>query len=293
MFGFYNVRKSPGPTSHNLVATLRRRLPRKTKVGHAGTLDPFAEGVLVLCVGPATRLAEFVQQQIKRYHATIRLGARSTTDDPEGKITPVDSDIPPPSEAAIRDVLGRFVGTIEQVPPAHSAVHVAGRRAYDLARKGQAPELPAREVCVSRIDLLRCEGMELEIDLTCSTGTYIRSLARDIGEALGTGGYCAALTRTAVGRFGYDDARNLDALDLRADLVTPQAGIDLRIISVEADDAAHLRNGRSISADCLGPLVPATGQCVSLVDAEDRLLAIARLDPEGARLKPEKVFHGE
>lgn len=292
MFGFYNLRKPPGPTSHDLVAGLRRKLPRKTKVGHAGTLDPFAEGVVVLCAGPATRLASFVQDQPKAYRAVVRLGVRSTTDDPEGTLSPAEN-ASLPDEKTIRTALGAFVGHIRQVPPAHSAVHVNGRRAYELARKGESPKLQAREVHVHAVELLDRNGPDLTLEVRCGSGTYIRSIARDLGEALGTGGYCASLRRTAIGHFTLEEAREPDALDLSRDLVKPQAGIGLPIVSISDAEARALRNGRPIPTSCLGPLVLRDDQQVSLVDGRERLLALAGLAGEGTLLQPTRVFPTE
>ncbi|MCD4825672.1 MAG: tRNA pseudouridine(55) synthase TruB, partial [Phycisphaerae bacterium] len=165
-----NVYKPKGPTSHDVVVQVRRMLPRKTRVGHTGTLDPFAKGVLVLCVGQATRLAEFVQSQPKRYVAVIKLGAVSDTDDPEGTITPTP-DATPPTEQQIRDVLKNFVGEIQQVPPAHSAIHIDGQRAYELAREGKDVEIPARPVKVFKLSMRRYEYPKLQIDVHCGSGT--------------------------------------------------------------------------------------------------------------------------
>lgn len=212
MFGLLNINKPVGPTSHDIVARVRKLLPRKTKVGHAGTLDPFAEGVLVLCVGKATRLADYVQLSPKTYQATFFLGAQSTTCDVQGEITPVEVESIP-TQPLIQQVIEKFRGEISQIPPAHSAVHVQGRRAYELARSGVEFELSPRNVTIHEIDVLRYDWPELEIKVKCSSGTYIRSLARDIARDLGTDGYCKALTRTAIGRFEISQAVSLDGLD--------------------------------------------------------------------------------
>jgi tRNA pseudouridine55 synthase len=284
MFGFFNVNKPPGPTSHDIVAGIRRMLPRKTKLGHAGTLDPFASGVLVLCVGPATRLAEFVQRQVKRYTATIALGATSTTDDIEGEISTA-AGLTQPHQQRVLEVLAGFVGDIRQAPPAHSAVHVDGQRAYKLAREGKAVEPPARTVTVRELTLLKYDWPRLEIDVTCGSGTYIRSLARDIGGELGCGGYCRSLTRVAVGGFDLQSAVRPEELDPSRDLLAPQTGLDIPLLEIQSHDAADIRMGKSIILSD----APAE-QTVGLVGPDGQLLAIAAATEDGKTIKPKKVF---
>ncbi|MBN1942182.1 MAG: tRNA pseudouridine(55) synthase TruB [Phycisphaerae bacterium] len=286
MFGFLNVNKPAGPTSHDVVAWIRRLLPRKTKVGHAGTLDPFASGVLVVCVGPATRLAEYVQRRAKRYTARITLGATSTTDDAQGDVQPTGCEIPC-SGIDVQNVLPRFVGKVRQVPPAHSAVHVAGRRAYQLARAGQDVPLSPRTVAIQMIRLLRYDWPTLDIDVRCGGGTYIRALARDIGEALGVGGYCSSLTRTAVGPFVLETAVGLDDVDPARDLLPSTVGLDIPTIWLGEEQVAHLRHGRRVAVafDAL----PAGATEVALLDKAGRLLAVAKTEGEGI-VQPSKVF---
>jgi len=287
MFGLFNVNKPVGPTSHDVVASVRRLIGRKIKVGHAGTLDPFASGVLVLCVGPATRLADTVQSQPKRYVAEVTLGVTSATDDTEGPITPTPA-AGPVSEARVRDVLVRFVGRIMQVPPAHSAVHVDGRRAYKLARKGERVDLPPRPVTVHAVELLRCDAGRLELDVRCGSGAYIRSLARDIGAALGVGGYCSCLVRTAIGDFRVEDAIAPDVLDPQRHLLPAVLAVaTMPKITAAAADREQLARGRAIHLE-QAPPAPA-GSEIAVIDARGRLLAIATLDA-GGRLRPAKVF---
>src|SRR5262249_45363855 len=161
---------------------------RGTRLGHTGTLDPLATGVLVLCVGSATRLADYVQRMSKTYRSLFRLGARSDTDDADGAVTPV-AGAAAPEPAALEACLRQFVGTIEQVPPAYSAAKVTGQRAYDLARRGREVSLQARAVQVHGIEVLRYDYPELEVEVRCGKGTYIRALARDLGARLGCGAY--------------------------------------------------------------------------------------------------------
>ena len=287
MIGFLNVDKPPGMTSHDVVAAVRRRLPRKTKVGHAGTLDPFATGVLVLCVGPATRLACYVQSQPKRYAAEVTLGATSTTDDPEGKIAPTPGAEPVPLDE-VRGALEAFVGEIQQVPPAHSAVHVGGRRAYKLAREGERPELPARRVVVHAIELTGYDWPVVGLDVRCGSGTYIRALARDIGRELGVGGYCSALARTEVGCFTLDAAVPLDALDPERRLIPVADGLPtMPQVRLGAAGAARLCQGQAVAADAELPLPSSE---VLVVGQGGDALAIARVAGDGLTLQPRKVL---
>jgi len=283
MFGFLNVRKPPGPTSHDIVAHVRRLVGREVKVGHAGTLDPFAEGVLVICVGPATRLASYVQAAPKRYLAEITLGATSTTDDREGELTHTP-DAAPPVEPDVQNVLTSFVGPIQQVPPAHSAVHVNGRRAYKLARAGEDVQLAPRPVTIHGIVLVCYEYPLLTIDVRCGSGTYIRSLARDVGTALGAGGYCSKLTRTEVGPFHLDTAKSPDALNPQGDLLPPLVALDsLEKLTVDDEGTAKLLLGQAVR-------IPDDTPCgeVAAVAPDGRLIAIVSAEP-GA-LRPKKVF---
>ncbi len=208
--GLLNLNKPIGVTSRDVVDRVSRPL-RKVKVGHAGTLDPLASGVLVVCVGPATRLIEYVQRMPKTYRAVVRLGATSDTLDADGTV--VEAENPPvPTECQVREALASQVGTIEQLPPQYSALRVGGRRAYDLARAGREVELAPRPVEVHRIDLRLYEWPRIEVEVHCGSGTYIRSIARDVGEALGCGGLIEVLTRTAIGPFLLPDALDPEAL---------------------------------------------------------------------------------
>jgi len=289
MFGLLNINKPVGPTSHDIVARVRKLVGRKVKVGHAGTLDPFANGVLVVCLGPATRLADYVQRQTKGYRAGITLGAVSNTHDIQGEITerpdaaPVDID-------NVRSVLETFAGQIDQVPPAHSAVHVDGRRAYDLARAGHELDLPSRQVNVYHISLATYEYPNLTIEVSCGSGTYIRSLARDIGEKLGVGAYCSNLARTGVGKFDIATAIGPDNLDPAADLIDPIEALDaLTRIAVDATDRNRLAMGKTVT---LSAAVDDPTPEIAVTDISGRLIALAKLTdtPDGQLLQPSKVF---
>lgn len=285
MLGFLNACKPPGPTSHDIVAQVRRRVPPGVKVGHCGTLDPFAEGVLVLAVGRATRLARYVQDQPKRYMAEVMLGATSTTDDPQGRITPAPGAAEP-NEQAVRQAVGSFVGEIMQAPPAHSAVHVDGHRAYELARRGRQVDLPPRRVVVHEIRIVRYAFPKLELDVRCGSGTYIRALARDIGVKLGTGGYCSALKRTEVGPFAVEKAVEPEQIDPARHLLSPLMALTaLPKITVDEHQARLLAFGKFLRV-CSQP---GSGK-VAVVDPQGRLLAIAWINPVDELLRPHTVL---
>lgn len=208
----FAIYKAVGPTSHDVIYRLKRLFPGQ-KIGHAGTLDPLASGILVVGIGrAATKLLHAAELNEKEYRATIRFGATSTTDDAEGEKTPVHS-AKPPSVADIEAVLKQFTGTIEQTPPAYSAVKIAGTPAYKLARRGQVVELKSRSAQIHSIKLLSYSWPEAEIQVRTGRGVYIRSLARDIGSTLGVGGYISALERIRVGRFTKADVVSFTQLE--------------------------------------------------------------------------------
>jgi tRNA pseudouridine55 synthase len=200
MDGFLVIDKPTGMTSRDVVNIAQRWFPRKTKIGHAGTLDPLATGVLVLCVGAATKLVERVQAMGKTYRTRILFGFTSTTDDADGTIAAYAAG-EVPTETMIRELLTQFVGEIQQLPPTVSALKIDGRRAYDLARRGEQVILRARTVRVDAIRLLGYEWPHLDLEIDCGKGTYIRSIARDIGEKLNCGGLVQTLRRTRIGGF--------------------------------------------------------------------------------------------
>lgn len=209
--GVINLDKPAGLTSARLVDRVKRLLPRGTKIGHAGTLDPFATGVLLLLVGKATKSCEALMGQRKGYEATVKLGARTATDDLEAPEEPVEG-YAIPTEEEVRAAVATQVGAIEQRPPAFSAMKVGGQRAYKLARQGEAVEIKPRTVQVYSIDVLGYEWPIVRLRVECGRGTYVRAIARDLGEAVGTGGYLTELRRTFVGAFHADDAVTLETL---------------------------------------------------------------------------------
>jgi tRNA pseudouridine55 synthase len=287
MHGFLNIDKPAGLTSHDVVARIRR-LARQKRVGHAGTLDPAATGVLVVAIGVATRLIEYVQDDTsKRYEAVVRLGATTTTDDADGKVL-ASAPVPPLEHAAVEAALARFRGPIMQIPPMYSALHHAGRRLHELAREGQIVERAPRPVTIERLDLLDWSPPLLTLDILCGKGTYIRALARDLGEAIGCGAHLHTLRRTAVGAFRVEDAVPLDALLADAvllpeALLPPERAVaDWPAFALDEAEARQVRNGLAIARP------GAEGARARALDPEGKLLAV--LMHEGQRWKPEKVF---
>jgi tRNA pseudouridine55 synthase len=261
--GILLVDKPGGITSHGVVARARRALGTR-KVGHAGTLDPMATGLLILGVGPATRLLTYLVGLGKTYTATIRLGESTTTDDAEGEpIARADASSTP--REAVDAAIARLTGEIDQVPSAVSAIKVDGQRAYARVRAGEDVELAARRVTVSRFEVLAerrdpaAGVLDLDVVVDCSSGTYIRALARDLGAALGVGGHLTALRRTAVGPFAVADAVAVDDIAPGA-LREPGAIASALFPSVDLDDdrAAQLADGKRIPVDASdAPIVAA------------------------------------
>ncbi|TSC74718.1 MAG: tRNA pseudouridine55 synthase [Parcubacteria group bacterium Gr01-1014_44] len=210
--GIYNIYKPPGPTSHDMVDQVRK-LSGEQRVGHAGTLDPFAEGILIVAIGReyTKKLGQFLKQD-KVYKATIKLGAESDTGDLTGNIIEARPQLGH-GKREVERILKSFIGEIEQVPPAFSAIKIKGRKAYELARKGIMPDLKPRRVKIYSLKVLKYRWPYLEIETRVSSGTYIRSLARDIGQALKTGGYLEKLVRTKIGRFDIKKSIKLLGLD--------------------------------------------------------------------------------
>ncbi len=250
-FAFLNIDKPAGVTSRVVVDRVAR-LVGGTKVGHCGTLDPLATGVLVLAMGPATRLASFVQRMPKQYTATFLLGRESATDDIEGEVT-LRGDDPVPSTGEIVAALPRFTGAIEQRPPVYSAVKVRGRRAYRAARAGETLDLKARTVHVYRLELVRYEYPELTLAIECGGGTYVRSLGRDLASTLGTAAAMSALVRSGVGSFRLEAAcklADLNAGNLAQHLLPPATALGaLPKLLVSEAEARRLRSGLSIDRD--------------------------------------------
>ena len=289
--GVLPVDKPRGPTSHDVVAVARRALGTR-RIGHTGTLDPFATGLLLLCIGPATRLAEFLTGLPKRYRARVRLGVRTTTDDPEGEVEASSEGWRALTRADVERALGALRGPILQTPPRFSAKKVGGRTAYDLARRGEDVVLEPAAVEVLALDITAWEPPELELDVRCSSGTYVRALARDLGEALGVGAHLTALRRTEVGAFGVEGALTLDRLGEpaaveQAWIAPARAVAHLPSVRVSAEDAARLAHGVAVGLG--GAEVASEADAVAVLNVE-ALVAVAARD--GDRLRPRKVFVG-
>ena len=295
MDGILVANKPAGPTSHDVVA-LVRRLAATKRVGHGGTLDPFASGVLPLFLGRATKVVEYHLGDSKGYLATICFGASSVTDDLEGELTPVDG--PAPSRDAVEAALGSFLGEVSQRPPAYSAVKVAGRRAYAMARAGETVELAERRVTIESLALESWDGSDPErpiaiVDVRCSAGTYVRALARDLGAAVGNAAYLGALIRTASGPFTLEQATPVDDLRaaaadgverLAALLLPVDAGLDgLPSVTVDAAALGAIVRGQFVKSPKRFDDGP-----IRVRDEGGTLVAIARY--RDGRLAPDKVL---
>jgi tRNA pseudouridine55 synthase len=274
MNGLLVIDKPGGVTSRDAVNRAQRWLPKGAKVGHTGTLDPLATGVLVLCVGAATRLADLIQGMGKTYRSRFRLGARSDTDDADGAVTPTP-DAAPPGEAALRDALATFVGEIEQVPPAYSAIKLGGRRAHDLARGGKVVSLAPRPVRVDAIRLLVYAWPFADVEIDCGKGTYIRAIARDLGVRLGCGGLVETLRRTRVGPFTAEQGVGLDVSpeEGRAKLLPAKAAfVNWSAVKLMNDAERRFCSGQV--AEYLRLIELGPGQTVPVLNVADELIGM-------------------
>ncbi|NLX99536.1 MAG: tRNA pseudouridine(55) synthase TruB [Rhodopirellula sp.] len=275
--GLLNLNKPVGITSRRVVDMVQR-LDRGVKVGHAGTLDPLASGVLVLCVGAATRLIEYVQRMPKRYRASFLLGRESATEDVEGEVIEL-ADPPIPAREQIDTAARALVGEIQQRPPAYSALKIKGRRAYDLARNGQEVELAARTVVVHRIDVLGYEYPALEIEVECGSGTYIRSLGRDLAQSLGTMGVMSALLRTGIGVFSIESALDPESLtkeNWTERLLPPRLAVErLPQVTLDREQTRRILSGQTTA----GTDFPQDAAEIAAIDEGGRLIAL--LAPRG------------
>lgn len=288
-FGLILVDKPIGPTSHRVVHRVRQGTGIR-KVGHAGTLDPRASGLLVLCLGAATRLSEYISSSSKRYEAVVRFGASTRTYDGDGEVVSRSTQIP--SREQVDAALQAFTGEIQQVPPPFSAVKIAGQRAYELARSGKDVDLGPRTVTIYALRVVDYQPPDLALEIECSAGTYIRSLAHDLGERLGCGAYLAALRRTKAGPFSLDQAVTLDRLEHAfLDGTWPsyfhsptEALPDFARLQLDAEQADRIRLGHSIAA------APVARGLACALDPQGELVAILEATDDGQQWHPRKVF---
>lgn len=302
--GVLLIDKPAGITSFDVIRKMRRMLQTK-KIGHAGTLDPFATGLLVLCVGHYTRFAGYLTEDDKAYVATVELGVETATHDTEGEVVQ-RAKIPNDWDKELEQILPRFRGEISQVPPAYSAIHIDGKRAYDLARKGEKVEIPARTITVHELRASLFKESAFDLTVRASKGTYIRALGRDIGRALGCGAHLTALRRHQSGRFSIDDAHTLDKLEqytaeerLAALRQNEDALPMFARLELQADDVKKLQDGKKVDAKnaddgCyaayhaddatllgLVDVVPNTeeGEVLHVEEQPERILKVRRLLP--------------
>jgi len=292
--GVLVVDKPIGLTSHDVVQIIRRGTGIR-RAGHTGTLDPRASGVLVILIGPAVRLSEFVSASDKRYQATIHLGSSTDTYDSEGEIVEPNTprvSVDEISEEYFNEVLQRFVGEIEQVPPPYSAVKVQGKKAYEMAREGEEVDLSPRIIKVYSLDVLEWAPPEVVIDVYCSSGTYVRSLANDLGKELGTGAHLVGLRRTKSGRFTLRDAVPLRRLQEAFDagnwyrylIPAAEALADWPMVELDADQVELIRHGHRIPAE------PNQKGWARAITQQGDLVALLEVDEATQEWQPRKVF---
>ena len=285
--GVIPVDKPAGPTSHDIVGVARRALGTR-RVGHTGTLDPFATGLLLICVGPGTRLAEYLTGLTKVYVARMRLGATTATDDLEGELISSSEGWRDLTDNDVRSVLLALRGEQLQIPPLFSAKKVAGERSYAVARRGGEVDLPPVPIIIHRIEVIELDLPEVVFEVECSSGTYIRAIARDAGRALGVGGHLTALRRTGVGRFSVDDALSLEQLGDREAveraLIPPIDSVShLHRFVIGGRERDSLVHGRAVASPDDAP----EGQATAAVEGET-LVAIGEV--RGGWFHPRKVF---
>ena len=283
LFGFLNIYKPVGMTSHDVVAVLRR-ITKIKQIGHTGTLDPFAQGVLPICIGKATRLIEYLPDD-KEYLATVQFGSATTTYDIEGektftsdkKISATDIDLKP------------FEGEIEQFPPIYSAIKVNGKKLYEYAREGKEVEIKPRNVTIEKIELKNFneQTQQAEILIKCSKGTYIRSIAHDLGQNLGGGAHLIKLVRTQAGKFRVENSVQLDGINVKENLINPLRMFDLPILSVNDDELERIRHGVSIETPQNSTVLTLNDRFVVL-EYNNSVVAIGMISDK--IIKTKKVF---
>jgi tRNA pseudouridine55 synthase len=284
VLGVLLVNKPEGVTSHDVVQRVRRKLGTR-RVGHAGTLDPIATGLLVLAVGPATRFLQYLPLEPKVYDCTFLFGQETNTYDSEGEVT-VELEVPDGLEKRISDALPGFIGRIDQLPPLYSAIKKAGKPLYAYARKGEDVERETRRVFIEAFECLGVEPPRADFRIVCSGGTYVRSLAHDLGHAVGCGAHVVGLQRTRVGRFDIDDSVELDDVCLESLIPLEDALLPMPLVQLNQGQLDRVRNGQWVK---VGAAPPETN--VALLDVEGRVVSVARVD--GNLLYPECVIPSE
>ncbi|GAB5491464.1 MAG: tRNA pseudouridine(55) synthase TruB [Phototrophicaceae bacterium] len=290
VFGFLNIDKPQGLTSHDVVARVRRICRNsfgKTKVGHAGTLDPMATGVLVICLGHATRLSEYAMQSTKKYRASIHLGIKTDTYDAEGEVI-AETDASHISLEQVETAFQAFIGDIQQLPPMYSAIKKDGKKLYELAREGKEIERDARPVTIHSIEVVEWQSPTIVLDVTCGAGTYIRSLAHDIGETLATGAHLSGLIRLKSGAFAVENAISLDTVleddNWQDHIIAPKDALsDLQTLQLTEEASKEIQLGRFISKDD-----DTADELVMAYMPDGHLLAV--LENRHNHWKPHKVF---
>ena len=290
MLGILNLNKPSGMSSRDAVNAVVRCTGRKIKVGHAGTLDPIADGVLVVLVGKATRLADFVHMYPKSYKGSFKIGFQSNTDDSEGEVIQVP-DAPVVTRDELETACTQFTGEIQQVPPEFSAVKINGKRAYKLARRGEAVDIPPRQVTVHSLSVSSFNSPEFELEMSCGTGTYVRSLGRDLARSVGSQAVMTSLTRTCIGPFSLSESISVDQLQtldrdsLQQLLHSPFMAIaESPVISLDDNLVSMIRNGRFIE-DPTASTHPWLGCC----DEDGNPVAILKRAEDG-QLRPKVVL---
>lgn len=282
MFGFLNIYKPKGKTSHDVVAILRRTTGVK-QIGHTGTLDPFAEGVLPICIGKATRLIEYLNDD-KAYIGTVQLGSSTTTYDTEGGAVNISDKTPYLEE--VEDCLKTFRGEIEQIPPIYSAIKVKGKKLYEYARSGQDVDIEPRKVNIFKLEILNYDlkNKQLELEIECSKGTYIRSIANDLGKKLGCYGHLIKLVRTRAGKFNIENSVKLDTLasiaDVERNLIYPLNYLDYQKYEINDNEKKLISNGIKIQTNLIDG--------ISIMVHNNRIVSIGKT--KTGIFKPEKVF---
>lgn len=289
MYGLLNINKPATWTSRDVINWIEQQA-RKIKIGHAGTLDPLATGVLVVCVGHATRLVPFLHELPKTYVATFLLGRRSDSDDVDTEVELLP-EAPTVTSEQLREVLPRFLGKITQLPPTFSAVKVNGQRAYRKARKGKPVEMPEREVEVHRIVLIEHVGDSFTLEIECGTGTYIRSIGRDIAAACGSGAVMSSLCRTRIGEFTVEAAiapAEVQKSTIRELLLSPMQAVPQRpLVPLTLEEIPRVENGNAIPAR---PELLFQSREVALLHPSGEMIALADFDAESRTLIPRVVL---